>query len=233
MRNRARITDLHSSRSTRRPNFQKIRALRVSTTAVVPTFRPLSLLYSWGERYGQAVKRTWKDSFLAAVVARHGRPLMKFFASRLPDAADAPDLVQEVYLRLLRLDRPDLIRCPEAYLFTIASNIAHEHRLKKARLPPHITLEDTPLEQLPADIESFATPGPEEAVIQQDRVVRLEGVLSQLSPKARATLIWHRRDGHTYNEIGKRLGISRDMVKKYLAQALAHCRKSVAEGQGE
>lgn len=64
------------------------------------------------------MKRQWKDQFLASVVARHGRPLMKFFVSRLPNAADAPDLVQEVYLRLLRLDRPDLIRCPEAYLFT-------------------------------------------------------------------------------------------------------------------
>jgi RNA polymerase sigma factor (sigma-70 family) len=53
----------------------------------------------------------------------------------------------------------------------------------------------------------------------------LARALERLSPKARAALIWHRRDGKTYDEIGERLGVSRNMVKKYLSQALAHCRK--------
>jgi RNA polymerase sigma factor (sigma-70 family) len=178
------------------------------------------------------MKRSWKEQFLASVVALHSRPLMKFFVSRLPNSADAPDLVQEVYLRLLRLDRPDLIRCPEAYLFTIASNIAHEHSLKRSSRPPHIALEDTPPNELPTDIEAFATAAPENAAVQADRMRNLEAALSQLSPKARATLVWHRRDGETYDEIGKRLGVSRNMVKKYLSQALAHCRKSVDTEQG-
>jgi RNA polymerase sigma factor (sigma-70 family) len=173
------------------------------------------------------MKRSWKEQFLASVVALHGRPLMKFFVSRLPNSADAPDLVQEVYLRILRLDRPDLIRCPEAYLFTIASNIAHEHRLKRSNRPPHIALEDTPPDEMPMDTDAFATAAPEHAAVQADRLRKLERVLSQLSPKARATLVWARRDGQTYNEIGQRLGVSRNMVKKYLVQALAHCRKSV------
>jgi RNA polymerase sigma-70 factor (ECF subfamily) len=179
------------------------------------------------------MKRTWKDQFLASVAMLHGRPLMKFFVSRLPNSADAPDLVQEVYLRLLRLDRPDLIRCPEAYLFTIASNIAHEHSLKRSSLPPHITLEDALPEQLPADVDAFATAAPEDAALQADRLRKLERVLSQLSPKARATLVWHRRDGRTYKEIGSELGISTNMVKKYLSQALAHCRKSLDREEGE
>jgi RNA polymerase sigma factor (sigma-70 family) len=178
------------------------------------------------------MKRTWKEQFLISVAMLHGRPLMKFFISRLPNSADAPDLVQEVYLRLLRLDRPDLIRCPEAYLFTIASNIAHEQSLKRSSRPPHIALEDTLSEELPADIDAFATAAPERAAQQADRLRNLERVLSQLSPKARATLVWHRRDGRTYKEIGSELGISANMVKKYLAQALAHCRKSLDREEG-
>jgi RNA polymerase sigma-70 factor (ECF subfamily) len=177
-------------------------------------------------------KRTWKNQFLASVVALHGRPLLKFFVSRLPNAADAPDLVQEVYLRLLRLERPDLIRVPEAYLFTIASNIAREHRLKQSSRLPHIALEDAPVDELPADVETLATAAPENAAMQAERVRHLEAVLSQLSAKARATLVWHRRDGKTYEEIGKQLGVSRNMVKKYLSQALAHCRKSLDKEEG-
>lgn len=179
------------------------------------------------------IKDTFKETFIATAVARHGRPLLRFFISRLPDAADAPDLMQEVYLRLLRLDRLDLVRCPEAYLFTIAANIAHEHTLKRTKRPPHIALDDAPPEELPADIELFATGAPEEAAMRADRILRLERVLAQLSPKARATLVWHRRDGCTYDEIGRRLGVSRNMVKKYLSQSLAYCRKNIdkdAEG---
>lgn len=53
-----------------------------------------------------------------------------------------------------------------------------------------------------------------------------------LSPKARACLIWHRRDGLTYREIGARLGISTSMVKKYLCQAMAHCHQYMGAEKG-
>lgn len=181
------------------------------------------------------MKPDWRDRLLASMVARHRRPLLKFFVSRLPNASDAPDLVQEVYLRLLRHDRPDLIRCPEAYLFTIASHIASEHTLKSPNRLPHIAIEDVPPHEMPTDGGTYVAPAPEDVVIGQDRVRQLEAVLETLSPKARATLIWHRRDGKTYNEIGAKLGISRNMVKKYLAQALSECRKRIEQddrGQG-
>jgi RNA polymerase sigma factor (sigma-70 family) len=179
------------------------------------------------------MSRSWKDQFLASVVALHGRPLMRFFVSRLPNAADAPDLVQEVYLRLIRLERADLIKSPEAYLFTIASNIVREHHLKRSNVPPHIALDDTPPDELPADIDTYNTAAPEDAAVQAHRIRQLERTLGQLSPKARATLIWHRRDGHTYNEIAQRLGVSRNMIKKYLSQALAHCRKALETDEGK
>jgi len=167
------------------------------------------------------------------MAARHGRPLLRFFVSRLPNSADAPDLVQEVYMRIMRLDRPDLIRSPEAYLFTIASNIAREHTLKRSRHPPHIALDDMPPEDVSLDGAAFGMVDPEVAAIRGDRINRLANALNGLSPKARATLIWHRRDGHTYEEIAARLGVSRNMVKKYLAQAIAHCRSSLEKEAGE
>ena len=57
---------------------------------------------------------------------------------------------------------------------------------------------------------------------------RLEEVLRQLSPKCRAAVLLQYRHGLTYDEIGERLGVSRNMVKKYLAQGLAHCRRRMA-----
>lgn len=170
---------------------------------------------------------SWKHKFLTTMAALHGRPLLRFFVSRLPDAAEAPDMVQEVYLRLLRLNRPDLIQTPEAYLYTIAANIAREQRLKLVTRPTHVALDDAPAEALTA-----VTATPESAVLSADRLQRLQTVLMQLSPKARACLVWHRRDGLTYKEIGARLGISTNMVKKYLSQAMAHCHQRLGHEQG-
>jgi DNA-directed RNA polymerase specialized sigma24 family protein len=36
---------------------------------------------------------------------------------------------------------------------------------------------------------------------------------------------WH---GMSYEQIGERLGVSSHMVKKYLSQAVAHCRRRMA-----
>lgn len=179
------------------------------------------------------MKLGWKHQFFSVVTKRHGRALLRFFVSRLPDSSEAPDLVQEVYLRVLRVDRPDLIRSPEAYLFTIATHLAQEHWLKRSSRPLHIALEETPSEDLHADVNVFAAGAPEDAALKAASMQRLESVLAQLSPKARATLVWHRRDGLTYKEIGARLGISTNMVKKYLAQSLAHCRSQLqSPGEG-
>jgi DNA-directed RNA polymerase specialized sigma24 family protein len=36
------------------------------------------------------------------------------------------------------------------------------------------------------------------------------------------------RDGMTYVEIGEHLGVSANMVKKYLSKALSYCRQRLA-----
>jgi RNA polymerase sigma factor (sigma-70 family) len=53
----------------------------------------------------------------------------------------------------------------------------------------------------------------------------LQGALEQLSPKAQAVLLLHRRDGYSLGEIAAQLGVSRAMAAKYLSKALLHCRQ--------
>ena len=60
---------------------------------------------------------------------------------------------------------------------------------------------------------------------REQRIERLGEILPQLSAKCLATVVlkfWH---GLSYEEIAQRLDISPHMVKKYLSQALAHCRR--------
>jgi len=176
----------------------------------------------------------WKDHFVASMAAVHGRHLVRFLVSRLRNPGEAQDLAQEVYLRMLRLDRPDLIRSPEAYLFTIAANIVREHALKQSSQPLHVCLQEVSGEESTTE-HSFGLSsilGPEEAALQAARLHELEEVLSGLPPKMRVALIWHRRDGQTYKQIAARLGVSVNMIKKYLVRAVAYCRQRMSEEQG-
>lgn len=162
-----------------------------------------------------------KRSFIDAVAAQHGQRLRRFLLARVRNAADASDLVQEVYLRLLRVEDHETIRMPEAYVFALANHVLYQFRLRQSRAD-----QPTELLDVLAEAQSVFENDPLVRSETQQRIEELETVLNDLSPKARATLILHRRDGLTLEQIGAQLGISRPMVKKYLARALLRCRQA-------
>ena len=58
-------------------------------------------------------------------------PLRKFLRSRgAIRAADLDDVAQEVFLRLMRYERVELIENPQAYLYKMASNVAAEWAIR-------------------------------------------------------------------------------------------------------
>jgi RNA polymerase sigma-70 factor (ECF subfamily) len=156
---------------------------------------------------------------MAAIEQAHGRQLRRFLASRLGGrSADVPDLMQEIFLRLLRIKDHEAIRNPQAYLFTVASHVLHQHTLQRSAAPELMDPLDVASE-LPAD--TVADPADELDVEQ--RLERLGRDLVRISPRAYATLVMYRCEGMTLAEIGKRLGVSHVMVRKYLSRAIAYC----------
>jgi RNA polymerase sigma factor (sigma-70 family) len=161
-----------------------------------------------------------RRQFVTALAASHGERLRRFLASRLRGAGrDVPDLAQEVYMRLWRIARPETIRNPEAYLFTIANHVLHQYTLRQAASPEPQPLPDT----LMAD---EATDPMVEAGLQQ-RLEELDRALAQLPYKAQAALVLYRRDGYQLDEVAAQLGVSLAMVKKYLTKAILHCRQTM------
>lgn len=149
--------------------------------------------------------------------------LTEFFRRRLRATADAADLAQEVYLRMLRLPETSHIENPEAYLFTVAGNLAREYAVLERRRGIRVRPEDCEGTRHMAQQPTF-----ENDVDTSVRVERLEEVLAQLSPKCRAAVLLQYRHGLSYDEIAAKLGVSRNMVKKYLSQGLAHCRRRMS-----
>lgn len=165
-----------------------------------------------------------RQAFIAALAKRHGSQLRRFLELKLRGAsADAPDLVQEVYLRLLRMPRHETIRSPQAYLFTVARNVLHEHRLSHSAAARAVEMNE-----VLAEIESYVQDDAGAHTDACSQLEQLDQALSGVSPRAYATFVLQRRYGFTLDEIADRLGVSRPMVKKYLAKAVQQCRQYFA-----
>ena len=64
------------------------------------------------------------------LVVSHGTQLRRFVFARARNLADVPDIMQEVYLRMLRIPNADSVRSPEAYLFTVAQHVVQQHTMR-------------------------------------------------------------------------------------------------------
>jgi RNA polymerase sigma factor (sigma-70 family) len=164
-----------------------------------------------------------KPSLVERLFADHRGALQTFFLRRIRAKADAADLAQEVYVRMLRIGDRDAIRNPVHYLYTVANNLVKEHAVLDRRQASGIDIEEAAvhaqLGTLPAfDGELDAT----------QRVARLGVVLKQLRPKCRAAVELRFTQGLSYRAIATHLGVSPQMAKKYVAQALGHCRRRMA-----
>jgi RNA polymerase sigma-70 factor (ECF subfamily) len=164
-----------------------------------------------------------KPSLVERLFAEHRGALQSFFRRRIRSKADAADMAQEVYVRMLRISNQAAIRDPVPYLYTVANNLVKEHAVLERRQASGIDIEEVAtheqLETLPAfDGELDAA----------QRVARLQVVLEQLRPRWQAAVELRFTHGLSYREVAIRLGVSRQMAKKYVAQALLHCRRRMA-----
>jgi RNA polymerase sigma factor (sigma-70 family) len=164
-----------------------------------------------------------KKTLVERLFAEHGGSLRAFLYRRVHRHPDAAELAQEVYVRMLRLADIGAIRNPEAYLYTVASNLAREHARHGHTERGALDVDDPLVQEELAELPAFAG-----QLDTEQRVKMLREVLQQLPPKCQAAVVlqyWH---GFSYEEIAQRLGVSTHMVKKYLSQALAHCRRRMA-----
>ena len=145
-------------------------------------------------------------------------------SGRLQRSEDVDDMAQEVYLRLLRARRLDLVRSPRSYLYRVAVNVAEEWRL---RAPQSMDHSSEPLEELHADDD------PAEMIrhAEQDRAVQQS--MSALPLAQRTALTLQLRDGKSYEQIAAHMGVSRRAVKRYIAVGYAELREALQDFRTE
>ncbi|GFE79650.1 hypothetical protein GCM10011487_16500 [Steroidobacter agaridevorans] len=149
------------------------------------------------------------------------RELHRYLLRRLRRPQDLDDLKQEVYMRLLRMDRMDGIREPLAYLYSIAANVVSDFTLAERRRHDRVTPDSDAVENW-ADDPSQSLP---DDIAERTSLERqLEDALKQLPPLQAAALVLHYQEGMSCDEIAKQLGLSPKSVDKYLTRAKARMR---------
>jgi RNA polymerase sigma-70 factor (ECF subfamily) len=157
---------------------------------------------------------------------RHWRsPLRKFLSRRNAVAkADLDDVAQEVFLRLLRSDRSELINHPQAYLFQMARHVAVEWATRARNRMPH---DPVWLEELPDEEE------PESLVARESDRRFVAKALHALPARQREILRLHYGEGLSRSQIAEHLGVSERVVKRDIIKAYATLRLDLGAPQSD
>jgi RNA polymerase sigma-70 factor (ECF subfamily) len=149
----------------------------------------------------------------------HAADLKRFLSKRRILESDIKDICQEVYLRLLRFERREVIHNPVAYLFRVAANVAHDFRLLQAR---YTGLDVETLERLDP------SPAADQLVELDHRHRALRAALQKLSAVQRAAVLLRVHEGLSYHEIAEQLGVSQRVVKRAIVRGHAALRQHLA-----
>jgi RNA polymerase sigma factor (sigma-70 family) len=156
--------------------------------------------------------RNGEGEMLGVLFERYHGPLFNFYARLMGDRTASEDLVQEVFLRILRYRETYRPGTPfRPWMYQIARNARMDHYRKAPRD-----------EAISPETELQATP-PDSAQQEQESAL-LHRALMQLSEDRREVLILARFQELKYSEIAALLGCELNTVKTRVHRALRDLR---------
>jgi RNA polymerase sigma factor (sigma-70 family) len=135
----------------------------------------------------------------------------------------AADLAQDTYLRLLRMEEPQEISHPRAFLYRTAVNLALDYLRKQKHRTAILTSFDE-AETIPS-----LTPAASQSVYDKQRLAAFQTALATLPFPTKDVLVLRRIHGCAHGEIAQRLGLTKRQVENHLAKALYHCQRALPD----
>lgn len=152
---------------------------------------------------------------LAQLYQDHHPWLLQWLEKRVRDRLQAEDHAQDTFLRVITAKETPNLNEPRAYLTTIAKRLLINHWRRNS-------IEQAYLARLAVYPEETVISAEDSAIVLE--VLReIDELLNQLPAKVRKAFLLAQLDDLTYAEIGRQLGVSDRMVRKYMAQAMFQC----------
>jgi RNA polymerase sigma factor (sigma-70 family) len=169
---------------------------------------------------------------ISAEITRESPRLRSFVRRRVADAADAEDILQDVFFELVesyRLPRP--VEEVGAWLFRVARNRITDFFRKKrplafADLGAHAEDDD------PTDIAELlpsADAGPEAAYARGVLLEELDAALAELPREQREVFVAHEIEGRSFKDLAAERGESINTLLSRKRYAVLHLRSRLAD----
>lgn len=150
--------------------------------------------------------------------------------SRLVPPKEVEDIVQETYVRVCQVEKPDQIQFPRSFMLRTAHNLALDH-LKRAETRLSVSMDDE-LEQV-LETAGYTTRADEtfdRVAANQEFGFFCEAV-RQLPLQCRKAFVLKKVYGYSQKEIAQQLDISENTVEKHIAAGIKRCTQFMAELQ--
>ena len=169
---------------------------------------------------------------------RYGQSIFAFIISRVGDPATAEDLVQDVFMRVVRSASQFRGHASvRTWLYTIARNLCIDHSRKmvhrrKVTLDEPINRGDGPSATIISTAPASG-PGADESLDAQRQLDRIQKALLALPEDQRDVFILRQRQGMKFREIAELLGESENTIKSRMRYALTFLREALGREQSE
>ena len=171
------------------------------------------------------VRSPGRQRLVEQLFDRHVQALRFFLKGRLVPDDEIDGLVQDVFARLMTVDRleekmSESTGSNRAYLLTMANNLAVDRQRRSTRKKAYYAA------QKGLERERMDERTPEQIVAAQLELEAMKAVILRMRPAWRQAFVLHRFRNMTYEDIALRMGMTVKQVENCIAQAMKRIRKA-------
>jgi len=171
---------------------------------------------------------TEPDRQISEIIATERSRLRNFIRKRVPNAADAEDLLQEVFYELVEANRLLMpIEHVTGWLFRVARNrITDLFRKKKPEAFSDAAVEDEDGELMQIeDLLPSPDAGPEALYFRNVLLDELAFALGELPDEQREVFVAHELEGRSFKELSAETGVNVNTLLSRKRYAVLHLRE--------
>lgn len=162
------------------------------------------------------------EALRARLDERFRGPLMSFFLRRVRDPAEAEDLTQDVFIRLLSAAARQPIEDVEALVFVTAGNLLKDRGRKTVRRGEAGRAAIDPVLVSEVTREFVEDRTPERVLLARESYAEVLAALNELGQRTRDIYVLFRLEGMKQRDIAGLFGIARSTVEKEVMKATLH-----------
>jgi len=193
---------------------------------------PFTQLAATDSQLVEALRQGVPEAF-EELIQRFQEPVYNLVYRLLDDPSEAPDVVQDVFLKVFRHIRSFRGESSlKTWIYRIALNEVQNHRRWLRRHQPStVSLEKpSPSEDELIEIPiTTHTSSPFELVLQGEHRILIEEALNQLKPVYRQAVVLRDIEDLSYEEIAQILGVSLGTVKSRILRGREALRRALSQ----